>query len=112
MTRMGRLPDGVKPQRSGRDRQGVAGQPGTSLAMTVSLPCKLPTWQYSTGLGMSNAGRDFLTEWNGEDGFLPFPVTAAAAPALWRDFRQWPREFYGGGCAIEKLFINQAGYVR
>ena len=35
--------DGAKKARAGRTRQGVAGQPGTSLAVTASLPCKLPT---------------------------------------------------------------------
>ena len=34
---------GAKKGRAGRTRQGVAGQPGATLAVTVSLPCKLPT---------------------------------------------------------------------
>ena len=35
--------NGAKGMGVGQARQGVAGQPGASLAVTVSLPCKPPT---------------------------------------------------------------------
>ena len=34
---------GAKGTEAGLDRQGVAGQPGASMTVTVSLPCKPPT---------------------------------------------------------------------
>ena len=58
---------GAKKNCAGRACQGVAGQPGARLDVTVSLPCKLPTGLiWHRVLKRQGVTETFLTEgWRG-----------------------------------------------